>query len=181
MVVLMFSVPLIKALLSELPDRLPGEDGTPVLLQLPDETGALFDLASVRGRIIVLTSLPLASATARDETFDGIRRLRKRLRGLADAVHHVVLCQGGDAAALSPLLDERHARKPTVHYLLDSEGRELDRLREAAGAPNAAFLLLDRHGRVRGAYADTAPELDRLTAQTGQLANWPAQDPPPAR
>lgn len=177
----MFSVPLVKSLRKEMPDRLPGEDTTPLVLQLPDETGAAFELASVRGRIVVLTSLPLANSTARDETFDGIRTLRKRLRGLADAVHYVVLCKGGDAAALSVLLDKRHARKPTVHYVLDAEGRELDRLRKAAGAPSAVFLLLDRYSRVRGVYADTPSDLDRLVTHTGQLANWPGQDPPPAR
>lgn len=177
----MFSVPMVKSLRMELPDRLPGEDGVALVLQLPDETGTPFDLASIRGKIVVLTSLPFASATARDETFDGIRRLRKRLRGLADAVHYVTLCHGGDAAGLSALLDERHARKPVAHYVLDPQSRELERLLEDAGAPGAAFLLLDRHGRVRGSYADMPRDHDRLVTHAGQLANWPAQDPPPPR
>ncbi|MHC4846040.1 MAG: hypothetical protein ACYTCU_07745, partial [Planctomycetota bacterium] len=100
LVVVMFTVPLVKSLNKELPARLPGEDGTPLVLQLPDADGELFDLGSVRGKVVVLTSLPLASATARDETFDGIRKLRKRLRGLADAVHYVILCQGSDVSSL---------------------------------------------------------------------------------
>lgn len=177
----MFTVPLMKSLQMELPDRLPGEEGTSLVLQLPDADGELFDLASIRGKVVVLTSLPLASATAREETFDGIRRLRKRLRGLSDAVHYVVLCQGGDAAGLIELLDDKKARKPTVHYVLDPEGREHLRLQEAAGAHGAAFMLLDRHGRNRGVYADMARDIDRLVTETGQLANWPGQDPPPAR
>jgi hypothetical protein len=181
LVVVMFTVPLVKSLNKELPARLPGEDGTPLVLQLPDADGELFDLGSVRGKVVVLTSLPLASATARDETFDGIRKLRKRLRGLADAVHYVILCQGGDVASLLELLDEKKARKPTVHYVLDPDGREHLRLQEAAGAHGADFMLLDRHGRNRGVYADMARDLDRLVTHTGQLANWPGQDPPPGR
>lgn len=180
LVALMFSVPLVKSLNKELPPRLPGEDGAALVLQLPGETGALFDIATVRGKVVVVTSLPMASGTARDETFDDLRRLRKRLRGLADAVHYVILCQGGDAAALTALLDERKARKPTVHYVLDDGRRELTRLLEAAEAPGASFLLLDRHGRVRGRYAETERDVDRLVTETGQLANWPGQDAPPA-
>lgn len=180
LVAFMFSVPLVKSLNKELPPRLPGEDGTPLVLQLPGPDGELFDLASVRGKVIVLTSLPMASATARDETFEGIRKLRKRLRGLADAVHYVILCQGGDTTGLIELLDDKKARKPTVHYVLDPDGRELLRLHEAAGAHGAAFMLLDRHGRNRGVYADMARDIDRLVTHTGELANWPAQDPPPA-
>jgi hypothetical protein len=181
LVTLMFTVPRVKSLNRELPDRLPGEDGTPLVMQLPDETGTPFDLASIRGKIVIATTLPLASATARDETFDGIRRLRKRLRGMADAVHYVVLCHGGDTAGLIELLDERHARKPVMHYVLDPDTREWERLHEAADAHGADFLLLDRHGRVRGTYADMATDIERLITDTGHLANWAAQDLPPAR
>jgi hypothetical protein len=175
-----FAIPLIKSLQAELPAPLPGLDGPSLELELVDETGQSHRLSDLRGRLAIVTGLPLVNEVERDATFDGLRRLRKRLRGLDKTVVYVVLCQGRDPAPLIELLDERKARKPVNLFLMDPGGRQLERLREAAGSPAATFLLVDRHGRVRGVYGETQAELDRLVGQTGELANWAAQDPPPA-
>jgi hypothetical protein len=175
-----FAIPLIKSLQAELPPPLPGADRPPLELELANETGARHRLSELRGRILVVTGLPLVNAVEREATFDGLRRLRRRLRGLDEALAYVVLCQGDDPAPLIGLLDEHKARRPDNFWLMDPGGRSMERLRDAAGSPTAAFLLLDRHGRVRGVYGESQAELDRLVGQAGELANWTAQDPPPA-
>ncbi|HZM01371.1 MAG TPA: hypothetical protein VFD43_14080 [Planctomycetota bacterium] len=172
-----FAIPLIKALRSELPPPLPGIDRPGQDSALPDETGASRSLSELRGRLVIVTALTLANAVERDAAFDGLRRLRKRLRGLGTEVAFYTVCSGGDAAGLGALLDAKKARRPTELYLLDAGGEEFARLAKAAGAASASFLLFDRHGRVRGAYGDSQDELDRLVEQTGQLANWVGQDP----
>ena len=176
-----FAIPLIKALRAEFPPPLPGMDRPGQDSTLPDDAGASRSLAELRGHIVVVTALTLANSVERDAAFDGLRRLRKRLRGLGTEVAFFTICSGGDAAALGALLDEKKARRPTELYLLDAGGEEFARLARAGGSASAAFLLFDRHGRVRGAYGDSQGELDRLVEQAGQLANWEAQDPAPSR
>jgi hypothetical protein len=131
--------------------------------------------------VLVVTALPLAEAIARDVTWERLVRLRKRLRGLDQVLEYVVLAQGGDATDLRGWLEEHRAPRPELHFALDAAGAEAGRLATLAGAPSAEFFLLDRHGRLRGAYAGTAEGIDRLVAHAGQLANWTGQDgAPPA-
>lgn len=175
----LFTVPLWKSGQAELPPVLPGADRDPLTFELPDETGAPVSLDLLEGHLKVITELPLASGDQTEATFAGIRRLRKRLRGLGSMVVYVVLCKGGDGADLSALLDAKTARKPVNVFLLDPEGQTAADLRLLAGSQTADFFLADRHGRLRGLYANTESDLDRLVAHCGQLANWPDSDPPP--
>jgi len=175
----LFSFPLVKALSSRLPAPLPGEHGPVLDLELPDETGAPVSLHELRGHLVLVTALPLANAVASEETLSGLYRLRKHLRGLDKAVAFVMLCRGGGTAQLLPLLDERKARKPLNLFLLDEQGAEFTRLAALAGSPDAEWLLLDRHGRARGVYAGDDAALQNLVRDTGLLANWAGQDPPP--
>ena len=173
-----FAIPLIKALRAELPPPLPGADRPALEASLPDERGAPVALADLRGHLVIVSALTMANAVERDAAFDGLRRLRKRLRNLGTEVAFYTVCAGGDAAALGALLDAKKARRPTEPYVLDAGGEEFERLARLAGGASASFLLLDRHGRARGAYGESQGELDRLVEQAGFLANWVEQDPP---
>lgn len=173
-----FCIPLVKALRSQLPPPLPGMQREAQESALLDDTGALRSLSELRGHLVIVTALTMANSVEQTAAFDGLRRLRKRLRGLGTEVAFFTICNGGDAAALGALLDEKKARRPTELYVLDPSDAEFARLAKGAGAASASFLLLDRHGRPRGAYGESQDELDRLVEQTGQLANWVAQDPP---
>jgi hypothetical protein len=171
-----FAIPLLKSMDRELPAPLPGRDRPGLVLSLPDAAGALRQLDELRGRITVVTALSLANATERERTFAALRGLQKRLRSLSPVMGWTVLCTGSDAAGLAALLDAKTARRPHHLWLLDEGGAGMARLCAEAGSPSARLLLLDRHGRPRGAYGDGEAELDRLVAQAGELANWPGQD-----
>ncbi|MHC5212196.1 MAG: hypothetical protein ACYTG2_15875 [Planctomycetota bacterium] len=175
-VALGFAIPLLKSIGRELPPPLPGQDGPALVLSLHDESGALRQLDELRGRIVIVTALSLANATEREATFDSLRVLQKRLRGLTPVLGWAVLCPGGSAAELAALLDAKKARRPYHLYLLDEGGAGMDRLCAESGSPSARLLLLDRHGRARGTYGDGEDEIDRLVAHAGELANWPGQD-----
>jgi hypothetical protein len=173
--------PLYKSLTAPLPPRLPGEDGPPLSATLPDELGGTTDLSLLHNRVLVLTTLPLAEAHARDVTWEELVKLRKHLRGLDKALEYVIFAQGGAAEDLKGWLDEHRAPRPELHFAIDADGAAWRRLAEQAGAPSAEFLLLDRHGRVRGTYGADPADIDRLIEQTGQLSNWIGEDrqPPP--
>jgi hypothetical protein len=122
--------------------------------------------------VLIVTPLPLAEARARDLTWEELVKLRKRLRGLDKALEYVVFAQGGTAADLLSWLDEHRAPRPELHFAVDADGATWRRLAGQAGAPSAEFLLLDRHGRVRGSYGADPAEIDRLvgTRGAGELA-----------
>lgn len=174
----LFSLPLLKSGSKQLPDPLPGMDGAPIDFALPNETGEPFEFSFVRGHLAVITELPLAEERAMDEAFDGIRALRKRMRGLGSAVVYIVLCHGGERATLTALLDERRARKPVNIFLLDDERTTAAWLRREAGSELAQFFLTDTHGRIRRAYPGSEAGIDKLVSDAGMLANWPESDPP---
>ncbi len=178
---LLWAFPLLKSLSADLPARLPGEQGPPLDLALPDEQAGTLRLSDLRGRVLVLTELPLAEANARDTTWERLVRLRKRLRGLDQVLHYVVLAQGGDAADLSGWLEQHRAPRPELHFGLDEGGAAAARLGGLARAPSAEFFLIDRHGRIRGAYGGSPPEIDRLVEDAGHLANWSGQDLQPSQ
>lgn len=173
---LLWAFPLIKSLSADLPARLPGEDGPPLDFALSDERGGPLQLSSLRGQMLIVTALPLAEANARDVTWERLVHLRKRLRGLDQALEYVVLAQGGDASDLADWLEQHKAPRPELHFGLDDGGAQAARLAELAHAPSAEFFLLDRHGRMRGAYGGSPAEIDRLVKEAGQLANWSGQD-----
>ena len=195
----LFCVPLIKGLGAELPEALPGLDRLPSEFELADENGELVSLADLQGYLVVATEMPLASGSGREHTMRTLRSLRRRLRGLGSAVVFVSLCHGGEARDLTALLDKWTARKPVNVFLLDPERQTTADLRHEAGSESADWFLLDRHGRLRGAYG-VAPvnqpqnmdaqaeaqrlvavdaEMDRLVWQAGQLANWAGSDTAP--
>lgn len=175
----LWSFPLIKSFTAPLPPRLPGEDGPSLSASLPDERGGTTDLSLLRNRVLVVTPLPLAEARARDLTWEELVKLRKRLRGLDKALEYVVLAQGGAADDLKAWLDEHRAPRPELHFAMDADGATWRRLASQADAPSAEFLLLDRHGRVRGAYGAEPAEIDRLVEHAGQLSNWIGEDKAP--
>jgi hypothetical protein len=105
--------------------------------------------------------------------------LRKRVRGLSPVVTFAVFVRVGDSEALSLYLDEKRARKPSNVFLLDEDGTGFGNMVERGGDPEARFFLLDRHGRMRGAYRVDTPGMDQLAEEAGQLANWIGSDPPP--
>ena len=172
----LWSFPLWKSLTARLPPRLPGEDGPSLSASLSDERGGPFELAALRGRVLIVTPLPLAEARARDVTWEELVRLRKRLRGLDQALQYAVLAQGGEAADLLAWLEQHRAPRPELHFGLDADAAVWRRLTGQADAPSAEFLLLDRHGRLRGAYGGEPADIERLVEQAGQLANWPGED-----
>ena len=159
---LLWAFPLWKSLRADLPARLPGEDGPALDLSLPDDHGGTFHLADLRGRCVVLTALPLAEERARDETWE--------------ALVYAILAHGGGADELRGWLEEHRAPRPELHFAIDEGRVEMSRLCAQAGAASADFLLLDRHGRIRGAYGREPEEVERLVLHAGQLANWPGQD-----
>jgi len=67
---------------------------------------------------------------------------------------------------------------PVAHDLLDPESSELERLHETADAHGAAFLLLDRHGRVRGTWRRHTERQRPPGHRDRATASWQAQDPP---
>jgi hypothetical protein len=107
-----------------------------------------------------------------------------------------MLSHGGSADELSAVLDEWNVRKPVNAFLLDNDREAMSQLRHEGASASADWFLLDRHGRLRGAYGVgmmNAPEsdqdqsqqlvavekeMDRLVLDAGQLANWSASDPP---
>lgn len=175
----LFSLPFFKNANAGLPDPLPGIDSAPLEFSLPGEDGRQVALSDLREHLLVITELPLASGTQTEATFAGIRRLRKRLRGLGSMVVYVVLCHGGSPDMLTQLLDAKVARKPVNIFLLDEDGARCSWLRREAGSQSADFFLLDRHARLRGLYENTEADIDRLVLHAGQLANWAASDPAP--
>jgi hypothetical protein len=176
LIALLWAFPLLKSLSADLPARLPGENGPPLDYTLPDELGGTLRLSGLRGQVLIVTALPLAEANARDVTWERLVRLRKRLRGLDQALQYVVLAQGGGAADLAGWLEQHRAPRPELHFGLDDGGAQAARLGDLAGAPSAEFFLLDRHARLRGAYGGAPEEIDRLVKEAGQLANWSGQD-----
>jgi hypothetical protein len=125
--------------------------------------------------VLIVTPLPLAESRARDLTWEELVKLRKRLRGLDKALEYVVLGQGGNADDLRTWLEEHRAPRPELHFGLD-DGSTWRRLAAQGDAPGAEFLLLDRHGRIRGAYGAEPAEIERLVEHAGQLCNWVGQD-----
>jgi hypothetical protein len=171
-----FAIPLLKSVGREFPPPLPGQDGPALVLSLRDESGELRQLEELRGRVVIVSALSLANVTEQEQTFVSLRVLQKRVRGLGSVLGWIVLCSGGSADELAALLDAKKARRPYHYFLLDADGAGMARLSAAAGSPSARLLLLDRHGRARGAYGDAEDEINRLVTQTGELANWPGQD-----
>ena len=176
---LLFCLPLLKSLTRDLPPELPGKDTPPLHFELPDLQGNPVTRESLAGRPAIVMALPLANRVERDAGFESLIRLRKRLRGLDKSVLFVVLAVGSDTASLREMLAARIGYKPVHVYLWDRDGATREELFRRAGSVSAEYLLLDRHGRVRGVYGRDEAERDRLVEQTGQLANWESQDPPP--
>lgn len=173
----LWSFPLVESLDRELPEMLPGLDEPPVRFTAT-HSGREITAEDLRGHLLVMTDMTLADAKTMNETFDDLRRLRKRMRGLGHAALFVVFCHGGDAADLDALLDARKARKPVNVFVLDEDRAAFESVRRQARSRSAAFLVTDSHGRIRGVYGTGEDERDRMLDALGQLANWPAADPP---
>ena len=176
----MWSVPLVKSLSSELPPPLAGYDREPLQLSLRTEADEDVSLRDLGGYLLLVGELRLSDAEQASKAVDRLNEIRDRLRGLGSAVVHLLLVEGGGRGELAALVEERKIRKPQHVFLFDEGGAAWRELVGAEGSgPDAAYLLLDRHGRLRGAYPDVPEEIDRMVREAGQLANWPGQDPPP--
>jgi len=193
----LFTIPLIKGVGADFPAPLPGIDRAPYKFELQDEAGTTVRMSDLAGYLVVATELPLASGSAHQYAMLTMRAIRKRLRGLGSSVVFIMLSHGGGADELSAVLDEWNVRKPVNVFLLDNDREAMSDLRHEGASASADWFLLDRHGRLRGAYGVgmiNAPgndqsqsqqliavekEMDRLVLDAGQLANWSASDPPP--
>lgn len=174
----LWGLPLLRALSAELPDPVPGHESLPVSGSFVDEFGSPVAFDDLHGHLVIVGELPMAEEQARELAFQNLRVLRKRVRGLQPVVAFALLVQGGDPEAISLYLDEKRARKPSNVFLLDGDGAGFADLIERGGDPEARFFLLDRHGRMRGAYRTDVASMDRLAEETGILANWRGSDPP---
>lgn len=175
----LWALPLLRALSAELPDPVPGYDSPAVTGAFVDEFGRSVSIAGLRGHLVIVGELPMAEEQSRDSAFQNLRVLRKRVRGLSPVVTFAVLVQATDSEALSLYLDEKRARKPSNVFLLDGNGAGFEDMLARGGDPEARFFLLDRHGRMRGAYRVDTPGMDKLAVDAGILANWLGSDPPP--
>ena len=175
----LWGLPLLRALSAEFPDPVPGYESQAVSGAFVDEFGNAVTFAGLHGHLVIVAELPMAEEQSREGAFQDLRVLRKRVRGLQPVVTFAVLVQAGDTEALSPFLDEKRARKPSNVFLLDGDGTGFGEMVERGGDPEARFFLLDRHGRMRGAYRTDTRGMDNLAVDAGQLANWIGSDPPP--
>lgn len=174
----LWALPLFRSLNATLPEPLSGYDSTPLSLQaIPTEGGEL-DLSKLSGHLLILSDLPLANAVTTETSFGELRELHMKLRAMAPLLRYLVYCHGGSKEDLRALLDRKTARKPSHDFLLDHDRAHWEEVRQQAMSPSAHYLLLDRHGRLRGIYGGEASEVDRLTLEVGQLGNWIGQDPP---
>ena len=174
----LWSLPLIKSLTTEMPEMLPGIDEDPLEFEVVDDTGREITAEDLRGHLLVIAEMTLANADAMNETFDDLRNLRKRMRGLGHAALFVVFCHGGQPSDLTALLDERKARKPANVFVLDPDRSVFEDVRVQARSRSASFIITDSHGRVRGVYGPEEEDRNRMLGALGQLANWRASDPP---
>ncbi len=174
----LWSLPLIKSLTSEMPDMLPGFDDAPLEFALVDDTGREIAAEDLRGHLLIITEMTLANADAMNATFDDLRGLRKRVRGLGHAALFVVFCHSGKPSDLTTLLDDRKARKPANVFMLDPDRAAFEDVRRQARSRSATFFITDTHGRVRGVYGAEEEDRDRMVGALGLLANWRASDPP---
>jgi len=181
----LWMLPLVKSLGAKLPDPLPGEDAAPVTFAAVDEDGDRVALADLAGYLVLACHVSAADETESSRMLGLFQEVRSRLRGLGSSVVYLVLLSDGEPADLTAILDHGSRRRPSHVALLDADGSAAAALARAAAdlgsAETPGFFLLDTHGRLRGAYTAEERALDRLVTEAGQLANWRAQDPDPAR
>lgn len=171
-------IPLAKSLQAEYPDPPPGHERSPEAFQLTDVDGRVVSLSDLEGYLVVVVPLSMASEQSTQEDFVRFRELKKRLRGLGSMVVYAVLVDGGEGRHLEALLEKMRARKPNNLFLRDAGGAVHAQLLASAAVPGAELLVLDRHGRIRGASSATLAEGDRFARTLTLLANWSGCDPP---
>lgn len=173
----LWSLPLIKSLSVDFPEPVPGFERPAEHFDLLEEGGRRVRCADLAGQILIVEALDFGSFEAAEADLVDFRVRKKRWRGLGSLVTYVLLVQGGEHDALSDFLTRKTARKPNNLFLRDEQGALLSELRRAAGRPDAQSIVLDRHGRLRGAYGATEAEGDRMARDLASLANWEASDP----
>ncbi|MFT5287162.1 MAG: hypothetical protein ACI8TQ_003342 [Planctomycetota bacterium] len=173
----LWSLPLLKSLQGEFPDPVPGFDREPEAFELLDDTGRKIAISDLGQYLLIVQILDLSSPGAADASFEEFRVRRKRLRGLGSMAVHLILVEDADAPELRAFVDSRTARRPHNFFLVDEGGKVRRSLQAAADRPDAKLFLLDRHGRMRGAYGGGLAESDRFAQNSGQLANWAGSDP----
>lgn len=174
----LWALPLFRSLNATLPEPLPGSDSTPLSLQVIPTEGGELGLSKLSGHLLLLSDLPLANAVTTEASFAKLRGLHMKLRAMAPLLRYLVYCHGGSKEDLKALLDRKTARKPSHDFLLDPNREGWDEILRQAQSPSAHYLLIDRHGRLRGIYGGETTEISRLVREVGQLGNWVGQDPP---
>lgn len=169
--------PLLKSLSLDFPEPVPGADRRAEVFELEEEKGERVSCEDLRGHLKVVQVLDLGSPQSAEQGFAAFRERKKRLRGLGSLVAHLVLVENSDSGSLSSFLDEKTARKPSNLFLIDDGGQVMAELRESAGKPDAVAIVLDRHGRLRGAYGSAEAEGNRFAQDLASLANWVGSDP----
>ena len=173
----MWLFPLLKSLSVSYPDPVPGHERSAESYTLMEEGGELVSCAQLGGLIQLVQALDLSSSETAEADFASFRERKKRVRGLGSLIAHVVLVRGADREVLSALIDSKTARKPSNLFLLDPEGATMSALLASSGADQAEVFVLDRHGRIRGAYGSSEAEGNRFAQDIGALANWQGSDP----
>jgi hypothetical protein len=173
----LWGLPLLKSLRATYPEPPPGHERTPESFVLTDSEGRELRRADLEGFLLVVQPLDLREAEEAQAAFERFRARKKRLRGLSSLVHHVLLVDGASPETLGTFLDERTARKPSNLFLLDPGGEVWAALAGEA-APGATHLVLDRRGRLRGGFDDSAGGEADLNRLLTLLANWEGCDPP---
>lgn len=170
--------PLYKSINVDFPDPVPGFDRQAEVFTLQAESGEEVTCADLAGHLLVIQSLDFGSPDSAEREFTSFRERKKRLRGLGSLLIHVILVQNAQPGPLAAFLDEKTARKPNNLFLLDEGGLTLAALRASASSPGADdVIVLDRHGRLRGAYGLTEAEGNRMAQDMGSLGNWLGSDP----
>lgn len=171
-------LPLLKSLSADFPDPPPGVEREAESFELQDLEGRTVSRAELSGFVLVVQPLRLQDAEQADRDFLAFRGLKRSLRHMGPILVHVLLCEGASPEQLRVFLDERTARKPRNLFLMDRAGAVFGQLRERAGAAEATCLILDRRGRLRGAFSSAEADGNRLTRTMTLLGNWEGCDPP---
>ncbi|MFT7485938.1 MAG: hypothetical protein ACI9F9_001790 [Candidatus Paceibacteria bacterium] len=173
-----WTLPMIKSLGASFPEPPPGFDRAPEAFELIDAEGRQVSSQDLAGFLLVVQSLDLGDPVQAEKDILAFRVIKRQLRSMAPILIHIVMTKGADQKQLIAFLDEWTARKPGNLFLLDHGGTEFARLVENGHLDGTRTLLLDRHGRLRGAFKESEEAAARLARLMTLLGNWEGCDPP---
>ncbi len=171
-------LPLVKSLGGTYPDPPAGFDRSPETFPLVDIDGRKVQPKDLAGFLLVIQSISMADEQRLESDFIAFRERKDHLRSMGQLVVHVLLVREGEPSALSAFVNDKKARKPNNLFLLDQDGSVFEGLVAPGGLPEARTILLDRHARLRGAFAASVEEDQRFSRAMTLLGNWEGCDPP---